>query len=160
MVGRPWDDALDDALAAPEKLVEPWCHPAEACRLQSTARRFGIGAPAPEFAQSTAPTRWLWTDRLAAADRALDFTHLALELPGPVIPVEALLNIRSLRQPVHVGLRLSAHPGELRALVHTLELAGVVTLALLAGESWALAAAALRLSFPTLDVRRVRPPPG
>ncbi|MSQ01731.1 MAG: hypothetical protein EXR71_07540, partial [Myxococcales bacterium] len=65
VVGRPWDDALDDALAAPEKLVEPWCHPAEACRLQSTARRFGIGAPAPEFAQSTAPTRWLWTDRLA-----------------------------------------------------------------------------------------------
>ncbi len=158
--GRPWDDALDVALSPPELLVEPWSHPPESPRLQSTARRFGPGPYASDFSESTTPTRWLWTDRLTAADETLDFTHIALELPGPAVAVETLVRIRGLCQWVHVALRLSAHPMELRALVHTLELAGVATLALVAGESWAPAETALRLAFPSLDVRRVPPPQG
>ena len=158
--GRAWDDALDEGLAPPELLVEPWSQPQEPPRLQSTTRRFGVGALAPDVAESVMPTRWLWTDRVDAGDETLDFTHLALELSGPAVPVAALLRIRALRQPVHVALRLSAHPIELRAVAHTLELAGVATLALLAGEGWAPAESALRLAFPSLDVRRVPPPRG
>lgn len=145
-----WETREGRGLAPPVEIVEPWTGEGA---MQEVVRGFGA-SPAAALLEASAPTVWLWTDRLTDGEIDLPFTHLALEVEAArpdAGSVARLVRLGSRR--VHVGLRLGSAPVDLFALMRVLVARGVHAITLLGAGDWERSLAPLRRAFPGVELR-------
>lgn len=106
-----WDERGGSGIHAPVEIVEPWVEGAAQAPAQEVLRAPGGATPSllARAAASGAPTVWLWTDHLGAADvtalHASRVTDLAVELSAvePDALREPLAVVRRLVQASRAG---------------------------------------------------------